>query len=115
MRFRVLDKNNPGFEGLEKHLAHWITDGSATRQDGSGSLRKWGDLGKKISAGGNPTKVAVTLKYKNKNPVLPRSNGCYVSAQTFFIGDDTAIWGRLECSPYPLPNERRRSGRVPAV
>lgn len=95
------DKNNPGFEGLEKHLCHWITDGSATRRDGSESLRKWTDLPKRIWGGGVPKHFPVMLKHKNKQSVLPRSNACYASAQTYYIGDDTAIWARLECSPYP--------------
>jgi hypothetical protein len=95
------DRNNPGFEGLEKHLGHWITDGSATKRDDSGALRKWGDLAKKIWAGGAPTRFAVTLKHKNKKLVLPRSNAAYVSAQKFNIGNDTGIWRRIECSPYP--------------
>ena len=95
------DKNNPGFEGLDKHLGHWITDGSATKRDDSGVLRKWGDLVKKIWAGGAPSHFAVTLKHKNKNDVLPRSNAVYVSAQRYNIGDDVAIWARIECSPFP--------------
>jgi hypothetical protein len=93
------DKNNHGFQGLEKSNGHWITDASARRNDEQ--LRKWGDLPKKIWAGGAPSAFPVTLKHKDKALILPRSNACYVSAQRLNIGDDTGIWSRLEPSPYP--------------
>jgi hypothetical protein len=99
-------KNNPGFEGLDKHIAHWITDGSATRE-GTDTLRRWGDVVKKIWAGGSPSHFPVMLKNKNKVPLLPRSNGVYVSSQRYNIGTDDAIWSRLEVSPYP------RVGNIP--
>ena len=95
------DKNNPGFEGLEYHLAHWMTDGSARKRDSSEDLRKWGDIPKKIWAGGAPSHVQVMLKHKNKKSILPRSNAAYLSAQRFNIGNDCATWDRIECSPYP--------------
>lgn len=101
------DKNNHGFQGLETQLGHWITDGSANKRDGTESLRRWGDLPKKIWAGGAPTHFSVTLKHKDKQSILPRSNAGYVCAQRFNIGDDVAIWRRVECSPYP------RVGNIP--
>jgi hypothetical protein len=94
------DKNNHGFQGLERSIGHWITDGSATKRD-SAELRKWGDLPKKLWAGGAPTAFPVTLKHKDKALVMPRSNAVYVSSQRFNIGDDVGIWRRIEVSPYP--------------
>jgi hypothetical protein len=95
------DQNNHGFKGLEKHLGHWITDASATKRGDSDSLRKWGDLPKKLWAGGAPSRFPVTLKYKDPQLVLPRSNACYVSSQQYYVGNDTGIHRRIECSPYP--------------
>ena len=94
------EKNNFGFEGIEKSIGHWITDGSATKRDSS-ELLKWGDMPKKIWAGGAPKHFPLKSKYKAKVPVLPRSNAVYVSAQRFNIGSDMGIWRRLEVSPYP--------------
>ena len=94
------DKNNHGFQGLEKSTAHWITDASATKRD-SAALKQWGDLVKKLWAGGAPSAFPVTTKYKDKALVIPRSNAVYVSAQRLNIGDDVGIWRRLEPSPYP--------------
>ena len=95
------DQNNHGFKGLEKHLGHWITDASATKRGDSDSLRKWGDLPKKLWAGGAPSRFPVTLKYKDPQLVLPRSNACYVSSQQYYVGNDSGIHRRIECSPYP--------------
>ena len=94
------EKNNFGFEGIEKSIGHWITDGSATKRDSS-ELLKWGDMPKKIWAGGAPKHFPLKSKYKDKVAVLPRSNAVYVSAQRFNIGLDLGIWRRLEVSPYP--------------
>ena len=94
------DKNNHGIQGLEKSIGHWITDASATKRD-SADLKQWGDMPKKIWAGGAPSAFPVTTKYKDKALVIPRSNACYVSSQRYNIGDDVGIWCRLEPSPYP--------------